>query len=397
MQSRNYGLHFRDAYIDGEYLFFSADNFNGLFRYKKGEGKAELLGYFSEYPSYKKNLHRQVVDIDEKLYFIPYEGKGIDIYDKNTGKLSFVKIQRDGMNELQISRAFVMENDIVMVPSDIKIPFIIFRTKENTYELRRYFQGKIMDYFHGFETVHFALYSSCILEKKLYLAVSDSNVILCINLEDEQVSVVELKKNYRIRNMCICEKDLYLTMTDMYTVVKLDTDINKCDEYEIKNTWNEDGLPFVTVFQWKDHLLLLPNRADDILELDKEKKEWCKKSKYIPEDFCRVTRARSLFLGYQCTDDTLWLFPNAGNGMICVTGGKGKLYKIDYSEEKLEEIWVRYIKDQSLEGDELYENGEDGIDLKHMISALLQTARKKTQTKIRRWEADKNLWLKLKI
>ncbi|MBM7566467.1 hypothetical protein [Paenibacillus sacheonensis] len=90
---------------DGEYLWGSTYNFNGLFRVDKSTMIAEYMGIFAE--DNVQYLYLDCVERDMKLYFAPYYADYIGIYDKVKhafGKLEFhhkerLKWLRSGENE----------------------------------------------------------------------------------------------------------------------------------------------------------------------------------------------------------------------------------------------------------------------------------------------------------
>ncbi|NBD26705.1 CDP-glycerol glycerophosphotransferase family protein [Paenibacillus glycinis] len=90
---------------DGQYLWGSTYNFNGLFRVDKNTMIAKYMGSFAEENAHF--LYLDVVEQDGKLYFAPYYANYIGIYDKNKhtfGKLQFhdkerLKWLRPGENE----------------------------------------------------------------------------------------------------------------------------------------------------------------------------------------------------------------------------------------------------------------------------------------------------------
>ena len=60
---------------------FSALDFNGLFRMRLGETKAEFLMHFPGDAVWQKVLHRQVLCVEDCLFFIPYRAHGISVFN----------------------------------------------------------------------------------------------------------------------------------------------------------------------------------------------------------------------------------------------------------------------------------------------------------------------------
>lgn len=367
------GLRFFDAHVDGKYLYFSARNFNGLFRVEIGKSEAEFLGHFREEAILQKNLHRQVFCIDNYLYFIPYTGKGISIYDKANKVFSFVDVQKKEKGI--VSKAYLIDRDILMIPFELSDPFILFHTHDNTCEKLSDLRNNIYMRFLKQRNVLMGLYSSCIAENKLFIKGGEG-IILSIELETWQVFAHKLPKAYKIRSLYIDKKEIYLTVSDKCLVIRWNFQDDTCYEYRIDAESMEH--PYMSIFRWGAHLLLLPDKKDEILELDKEKDQWLVKKEYIPDGFYREA-AGSLFLGYQFVGDKLALLPWAGNGILILGEGTANLCEILYSGElfgKIKKLQEEFIKIQTLKGYVMYEDKETEGGLEQLITVLTQLMNK---------------------
>ena len=79
-------LKFNDVcYFEG-YFYFSSNQFNGLFRWKKGDKKPEFLCMFEKELTLQDNMHSHILVHDRKLYFIPFNGSKISVYDGKAGR-----------------------------------------------------------------------------------------------------------------------------------------------------------------------------------------------------------------------------------------------------------------------------------------------------------------------
>lgn len=349
-------LQFIDAIIDGENLFFSSWYSNGLFRLKKDEEEVEYIGDFQE--TFPLFLHRQVFDIAGKYYFIPYKGSGISIYDKETGNISHIEMA--GMGNLHISRAYMIQTDIYMVPRDFHTPFMIFHTENNEYEVVEEFWHNISMFFLHPEKIFFDLYSSCIVESRLFICgVEADGMVLSVDLKNWTGGYYKLSKPYQIRNIYFDKERFYFVLRDQCCVVCWDYKTNQCCEYLIDIKGQKIERPFMRIIRWGNHLLLLPDQTDSIWEFDEIGDEWYEKKEYIPKDFYRKKRGGSLFVGYKIWDDKLFLFPRAGNGMVVLSEYESVLYDISCPAElnkMIQRKWGRYVNEQTVRGEVIYEN-----------------------------------------
>ena len=198
----------------------------------------------------------------------------------------------------------------------------------------------------------------------------DIGIILSVDMENWQVYSYKLPDTYNIRSLYPDKSEIYLTLIDKCSVIRWNFQTNSCHEYKIgaESTCN----PYMDIFRWKTHLLLLPDQKDEIWELDEEKDEWCVKKQYIPEGFFRK-RKGSLFIGYQFMGDRLILLPWGGNGMLILSEEASELCEVLYSDEvvkKILEEQKRFIKTQASYGNIMYEDDETGSDLNQLLCAL---------------------------
>lgn len=367
-------LQFADAHIEGNSLFFSARNMNGLFRYKIGESKTEFLGHFKDEIIWQRTLHRQVINVENYLYFIPYNGQGISIYNKQTQTFSFVKIKE--RNLISVSRAFLLGQKIYMIPSDLDTPWIVFDIDSHNYEIAWDLWKSILSRFSNKADFIRGVYDSCIHENKLFLK-GEKGVIICVDLERKKVHTYKIPESYNIRNLFFDKDICYFILSNKFEVVRWDWSTNTCQEYKIKDM-PAIKHPYMCMLRWGKHLLLLPDQMDDIWELDEKENKWHVEKKYIPNGFCRERKKGSLFLGYGFLEDKLLLFPWMGNGMIMLTETESKLQKIYYSDEVAEEnekIQKQFLQEQIFSGVSLIENSDEEIELKDLLSVVLNISK----------------------
>lgn len=82
-------------YYDGEYLWGTAREFNGLFRIDPDTYEIKYMGRF---PNEKAEEYRLFIDIAEyggRLYFCPYNAENIAVYDKKTLQFHNISLRKD--------------------------------------------------------------------------------------------------------------------------------------------------------------------------------------------------------------------------------------------------------------------------------------------------------------
>lgn len=74
-------IEIEDAVLDGDKIWFSAQDFNSLFSMDLHTKKTEFVGRFPNEPYSGKRLYVSMKLIKKKIYFIPFYAKSIAVYD----------------------------------------------------------------------------------------------------------------------------------------------------------------------------------------------------------------------------------------------------------------------------------------------------------------------------
>ena len=85
-------LSFSDAYVDEDDIWFSANEFNGLFHMNLKTGMTVNKAVFPGEDMYRSNLYQKVVKYNNKLFFIPFYAKDMAEYDLSSGEISKIQI-----------------------------------------------------------------------------------------------------------------------------------------------------------------------------------------------------------------------------------------------------------------------------------------------------------------
>ena len=107
-------MRYFDAITVGDYRYFSEASLNGFFRQNIIDNEIEFIGYFLGEDIEQELLHREIIYIGEELFFIPFNGRKVGVYNlaqksfdtieiKNDEVVSFSKAHRKG----KIGRAHV--------------------------------------------------------------------------------------------------------------------------------------------------------------------------------------------------------------------------------------------------------------------------------------------------
>lgn len=99
-EGKRYSIGFEDFIDDGEYLWFSDCNRNGLYRFNKNTNETEFMGRFPEEPEDGKRLYISGVKHDNKLYFAPFAANNGAVYDVLSREFHLFKTTDDREREM---------------------------------------------------------------------------------------------------------------------------------------------------------------------------------------------------------------------------------------------------------------------------------------------------------
>ena len=90
----------RKLYYDGQYVWATALEFNGLFRIDSNAYEIAYVGAFPDEKSEGYYLFHDIVEHNSKLYFCPYNAKHIAVYDKAASEFQTIPL-RENIREME--------------------------------------------------------------------------------------------------------------------------------------------------------------------------------------------------------------------------------------------------------------------------------------------------------
>lgn len=259
-------LSYIDSYEYENKRYFSAAEFNGLFCESLDDGKIEYLGSFPREELFGRLTHKNVVGIDEMLYFFPFSGKGITSFDIKKKKFSFWNLGIENQT-FTVVNAFKYQFDILIIPAQIKTDIYVFNTI--TQELKNipcFDNAKIGqkdDFFVDF-------FGSTMHKDNLYIANRNTNHIYEVELENYNVKKYQIENVSKIRSISFCDEELWAT--DIENLVAYNIDLkHSCAERVLfeESNLKEEILSRIVV--WNGKKVALPGLGNVIYEYDVSK------------------------------------------------------------------------------------------------------------------------------
>lgn len=337
-------LHFRDMYMTEGKIFFSAVEMNGLFYVKKGENTAIFLSKFTGEDPLQLNLHSKVIQYENKLYFIPLNGKGITICCLKGMRMEMVPYKNG--KGMQIINAFLMDGDIIMMPLNFKTSFLIFHTEDRSYEEMDYIEN-VLNKIIRKEEFWLDTFSAAVNGKILYMALPGKNFLFEVNLQKRDVKIIKLNEKIRLNAVEYFDGKLFLSAlgsSHIYTYRIKDGEVKIIEagmslgNNEKENIVISNGIRLYIVSPY--YILYLNDEGSRFEKITD-----------IPENFRRRTSGYRLFAGKRVIGNTVWLFSASGGGVLFLEENHWKIYQIFAAKEMEPQISMSQVKGLAKEMD----------------------------------------------
>lgn len=202
------------AVIDG-YMWFPAANYNGLFRVKKGEHKAELVLEFEGYSCAAKRLFIACSAVERKIVLAPGNSTDIVVYDidsKEIKKHPVVKYNEKEVRSALFFQMFTYKEKLFLIGSSYP-GIIIFDVEKGIEGIIKepYLDYKKSTYYNQ----QFYRHAYVLRGTSLYLPVVQKNSLICLDLEDRTYYYIDILPKGSAAWDCIINGDeIYVWGTD---------------------------------------------------------------------------------------------------------------------------------------------------------------------------------------
>ncbi len=362
-------LHFLDASIINDDIYFASANFNGLFRWSITSHETEFLLLFPEEEIYSQNLYGHAIKHGNTIFFLPIHGKNISIYDIENGDISEIMIG-DSNDELSHISAYIMFKDrYLLIPADLKKDFWYLypedRTVEKASKIRKLVFSLVQNEYSAICRYH----GACIFKEEIIISVLNKPYILDINIASEVIKKIPFK-GFQVNNMLEGKDYLWLVSSDGQEVIKW-YGKRKYGRYTFSDV---RAKAFFTVAPYKDTFLLLPWRGNEVKIYDNEKDNWKTFIKLDGEELeaTNVRGTQTKYCGWGNWENYYFYYPSSENEMICINSENGHVEMLQVramiNHNSLQkEHFRRYIsKNKSIS-----ELVEHDISLKNFINFIV--------------------------
>lgn len=130
----NWHLRTYCGVVIDDFLWFSNNTYNGLFKMNIKTYVIELVDFFPAEDALRWGMHKTCIRYNNSIVFLPSYGEHIHIYDTLRGAFTVIDFQTNPENEEidKISDAVLIEDEIYILPLTYKNDLKILNLRDNT-------------------------------------------------------------------------------------------------------------------------------------------------------------------------------------------------------------------------------------------------------------------------
>lgn len=259
-------IAFESVYDDGEYIWFSAMNFNGLFKASKETYIPQFVGFFPGERYSGARLYSDVIVHNGKLYFAPFYARKIAIYDLKTGL--FDTIEYNCENHLIPRASFysvVCANQTLFFIPYGNLAIVCYNTVSGkiTYQSEWASMVKSSKYYD--EQIGF-FRRGVVVGEKIFLPCLCTNKMVVLDIYSFKSEIIDVTQNdWSFHGICVNNEKLWLAPYKGQVVCM---DIKTRRFTEIKLSCPEEEGTFIDICNVNSKIRLFPYHADEAIEID---------------------------------------------------------------------------------------------------------------------------------
>lgn len=362
-------LNYIASYVYEDKRFFSNIEYNGLFAEDITTHHIEFVSFFENEMYTERFIHRDVIGVGERLFFIPFFGKGVSVYNSLSKKMRFVEI--NAKKNFSVVAAYLFKDKIIIVPSEISCG--LFCLDINTLTINKIglnitidLSDKLVD-----------LFGTCMYENKLYIAIYEDKQILEVDLESYDTVIHSLVGDYSIRNISIVDDKMWIVLLNEQSAIRVD--LHNFNDIKVTPIIIEsDNERLLRVIEWNDEIIVLPGNDKFLYKYDNESQIFKKINKEIPSGFYGD------IVGYYAIEKDLILISQKHpgieseiiDGRVIISNNTESDIDIEYVQYEKYDEYFSMLKKKSFEYDfeesgMIQEKNNDVNNLKNLIEYIL--------------------------
>lgn len=324
----HYPIRFTDMVIDEDIIWFSACNFNGIFKGSLSNGTLEYIGKFPEKGENGYGLHNFITKFERTLFFGATCSGYIVEYD--ILKNQFIYYRIPGLEQVAFPHSSLVgqfENYLVIWNTK-NVDVIRFDMKKRIFEEVKSCKDSILtfEYLNKKECVKYQR-GFCIKGSSLYIPSVENNIILQIDMKKNEKKLHFIDKKIKVHSICSNGEKLWITNA-CNQLLELELPLGKTKECII-----EKGIPVKDAYFavcFNNCLYFALREIDEILVYDLESKKTERIEMCMEET--QYNRADGFSLGtimIRSEGNKIWAFNSTYSTLQCIEGNRIRKQRLE--------------------------------------------------------------------
>lgn len=238
-------ITYLDSYRYKENIYFSCAEFNGLYKKNIISGAVDFLNLFPDGSNNAKMIHRKIYGRNNRVFFFPFYGQAISVYDIDEERIEYIDINRKTISA--IIDAHVVDNKcfIISANSDCGIKHLDINNLQ-------------IEQFKIFENEKFDIdfYGSVLVKDKIFIGARGTNRLYIYGVFDKSIERVDLSEDIKIRNINYIDNKIWITVIDSMQVFRMNLD--SFEEEKVSVDSNNDKGMLLRIEKWNNKIVALP-------------------------------------------------------------------------------------------------------------------------------------------
>lgn len=217
-------LSFNAAYVEKDDIWFSANEFNGLFHMDLKTKKVVNHGCFIDENMSQINLYHNVVKYHNKLIFIPFYANDIAEYDLSTGAITKVPIDHISY-PYKYRTSILHDNWLYLLPLG-NAPLLKYNLNTNEVISLNKWQEEIEKHILNYANGYSIFSCSYFINNKIYAPLGLENVLFEFDLKDESIKTYQVGQHSGYIDMQFDGENFWLLPREKAPIVIVQWNIN---------------------------------------------------------------------------------------------------------------------------------------------------------------------------
>ena len=297
-------IGFSAGKLVGDTLYFSCNDFCGLYKMDISQQKVIFVSYFPDEDVLQKYLHRKVLVFGENLFFIPSGGgKNIHVYNYMTGDIRYVPIFNERGWE---GEAFIEDRYLWMIPYDPRLKCVVKMDLESLEieEIHNFF-GELTDW--QYDDKNGRIFQRlAIAGESIWFAVLHTNEIVQISLEDCKITRYQIEID-DLFGIFIVQNDMWVASHTKQFLYKWNPQKGVYERCSVEGC-KQDLIPANNIFEVAGNIYALPHSSEYITKYNHKTCCFEKVVEYS-SSFYFTDPDQIKFSQYDCCQDKIICFP----------------------------------------------------------------------------------------